>query len=173
MSSEATGVAKVVAELQAEQAAAWREGAAEQLALIPVERPGADPQAVKDARKGGRPAGARNRKTTEMLEYLRARYTHPLIGLAEAWSRPVAVLAAELKCDLERAYQLQLEAMKASLPYWASKQPVDVAIDAKGVVQLIIGALPDEEGEDGDQAVVLQGTLAGPAEDTEESEEDQ
>jgi hypothetical protein len=173
MSNEATGVRKVVEELQEQQVEAWREGAAEQLALIPVERPGADPDAVKAARKGGRPAGARNRRTTEMLEYLRARYTHPLIGLAEAWSRPVAVLAAELGCDLERAFALQLEAMKASLPYWASKQPVDVAIDAKGVVQLIIGALPADEGEDGDQALVIGGTLAGPAEDTEESEEDQ
>lgn len=169
MSSEATGVDKIVKALQEEQAEAWREGAAEQLALIPTDRPAADPQAVKEARKGGRPAGALNKKTQEMLAYLKSRYTHPLQGLAEAWSRPVAVLAAELGCDLVKAYELQLEAMKASLPYWASKQPVAVSLESKGVVQLVIGEIAlGQDGGEGEGSIIIDGTIVG-----EESEEDQ
>lgn len=162
-------VKELVKELEAEQLEAWREGAADQLALIPTDRPELDPAEVREARgRRGRPKGARDRKTQELVTYLKSRYRHPLEALAEAWSRPVAVLAAELGCDKVKAYELQQEAAKASLPYWASKQPVAVSLEGKGVVQLIIGEVALQEGGEGENAVIIDGTIAG-----EESEEDQ
>lgn len=169
MTGEATGIEAVIDELVDDQVEAWREGAADQLALIPTDRPAQDPAAVREARgKRGRPKGARDRKTQELVAYLKSKYRHPLEALAEAWSRPVAVLAAELGCDKVKAYELQQEAAKASLPYWASKQPVAVSLEGKGVVQLIIGEVALQEAGEGESAVIIDGTIAG-----EESEEDQ
>lgn len=45
----------------------------------------------------GRPAGARNRTTREMVEFILARYPHPLIGLAEIVATPPAKLALALQ----------------------------------------------------------------------------
>jgi hypothetical protein len=135
---------------------------AEQLALpaLPLEPSKALGEDGEVARRGpGRPPGARNRSTLAMMEYLQSRYRSPLVGLAETYSRPVDDLVAELGCKKLEAVNLQIEAMKASLPYWHAKQPVAVQIDGKGLVTLIIeNALP-AEALGGDGTVLIEGHL--------------
>lgn len=136
--------------------------AAEQLALpaLPLEPSVAVGEDGQELRRGpGRPPGARNRSTLAMLEYLQSRYQSPLVALAETYSRPVADLVAELGCKKLEAVNLQIEAMKASLPYWHAKQPVAVQIDGRGLVTLIIeNAVPEALGG-GDGTVVIEGHL--------------
>lgn len=137
----------------------------EQLALLPLapapgEQLGEGGQVVR--RGPGRPAGARNKSTLAMLEYLQSRYQSPLVALAETYSRPVEELARDLACDREDAFKVQVEAMKASLPYWHQKQPMAVQIDSKGTVTLVIESASPlaEGGQPGDGAVVIEGTIA-------------
>lgn len=113
---------------------------AEQLPLIPTEAARADTAKYQPTgRGGGRPAGSRNRRTVEMARYLLANYRHPLVGLAEIYSRPVGVLAAELGCTKLEAFQAQLTAMRELAPYVAQKMPT--MIDARHL-------LVDETGHD-------------------------
>lgn len=117
-----------------------------------------DPGATGPRVRGGRPKGARNKRTAAWVEFLEQRYRSPLIVLAEAWSRPADVLAAELGCTKVEAYALQQQAAIQSLPYWHQKQPLAMQIDGKGVVQLILEApgSPTKQAETGASDLVLE-----------------
>jgi hypothetical protein len=109
--------------------------------------------AVQAVRKAGRPKGASNKRTGQLRDYLLSRYAHPLEVLAQAYSRPVETLAAELGCSKVEAFGLQVRAAAELAPFIESKMPVAVGIDARGTVQLVIhggeaagGAVIDAEG---------------------------
>jgi hypothetical protein len=85
------------------------------------------------APKRGRPPGARNRKTVEMLEYLERRYTSPLEGLAKTWSMDTLALAKELDCSVEEAFDKQQAARVAALRFWHQALSPDVTIAAGGI----------------------------------------
>jgi hypothetical protein len=136
------------------------------LPLAPSEAVDDDGQVVR--RGPGRPPGARNRSTLAMLEYLQGQYRSPLVALAETYSRTVDDLVGELGCKKLEAINLQVEAMKASLPYWHAKQPVAVQIDGKGLVTLIIENAVAAGGEAGDGALLIEGQLLDP--DNEENQ---
>jgi hypothetical protein len=119
------------------------------------------PTRARSGPKGGRPKGARNRTTTEMIDYLRSRYPSPLIGLAEMWSRPPSELAKELGLyryvqvgfgddgkvekvlDVAEAARLQMKARETALPYWEKKQPIalEPVGGADGLGILVFGDL--------------------------------
>lgn len=81
----------------------------------------------------GRPPNSRNRRTAEMLEYLRSKgYADPLEVLAATCSRPAWELAAEIGCTVAEAFDRQQWAADKMLPYWHSKAPIE--IDAKGAL---------------------------------------
>jgi hypothetical protein len=110
-------------------------------------------QAVQLVRKAGRPKGAMNKRTGQLRDYLLSRYAHPLEVLAQTYTRPAEVLAAELGCTKLEAFQQQVRAAAELAPYIESKMPVAVGIDARGTVQLVIngaeaagGAIIDAEG---------------------------
>jgi hypothetical protein len=111
--------------------------------------------------RGGRPKGARNKRTEAWLEFLDARYRSPLVVLAEAWSRPVDVLQAELGCTRLEAYALQQQAAIASAPYWHAKQPLALQVEGKGVVQLILEAPSHagNSGESGAEGMILEARI--------------
>lgn len=116
-----------------------------QLSLLPsiVERELAEATDEEAQRAGpGRPPGSRNKTTREMVEFILARYRHPMLFLAEMYARPVDALAKELHCDRKEAGQLQAECAKALLPYVAEKMPVAVKVDARGEVALQIVTAP-------------------------------
>lgn len=122
---------KTAVEIALEKAATPLVVPAEQLPLLPTSAQRAEQESSSAGGTGvGRPRGSRNRRTSELVGFLLSRYTHPLVGLAETYSRPVGVLAAELGCSKLEAFQLQVTAMKELAPYVAQKLPT--MIDFKG-----------------------------------------
>lgn len=93
-------------------------------------------------RKGGRPPGARNKRTEAWVQFILARYRSPLIALAETYSRPVEELARELCCSRLDAFREQIRAAAELLPYIHQKLPQALQIEGKGVVALTIEASP-------------------------------
>jgi len=113
------------------------------LPLGEVGRGEAAAPAIEAERKGGRPPGARNRRTMEWVEYMGGRYRSPLIVLAEIYSRPVDALAMELGCTRYEAFQLQLRAAEQLAPYLHQKLPLAVEFEGKGLVALTVQTLPE------------------------------
>lgn len=139
------------------------EREAAQLSLLPTPAAAADAAAGDDeARRSGpgRPPGSRNRRTEEWVDFLLRRYSSPLIGLAETYSRPVEVLAAELGCTKLEAFRIQQQAREAIAPYLHQKLPQAISIDAKSHATLVLelgGVRPGEAGDDG--VMVIEGTI--------------
>ncbi len=136
---------------------------AEQLALLPslAEKPhlgGQETESGDDApRRGGRPKGARNKRTVEMVRYLESRYGPPLERLAQLYSADPKELARQHHIKVKDALALMKDAAVAALPYMHQKQPVSVDVEGKGTFQLIVGQVADaelEQAEDGFSVVL-------------------
>lgn len=102
----------------------------------------------------GRPFGARNKVTANMIAYLRRNYADPLEAMASAITRSVGDLAAELECDKVEAYKLQLQAMRDLAPYIYAKVPANMKLEGEGHFTLTIGdeVAPGTVEEDQDGA---------------------
>jgi hypothetical protein len=122
---------------------------AEQLPLLEVA-PGeaeAEPAAPAGERRGGRPPGARNRRTEEWVDYLLSRYRSPLIVLAETYSRPAEVLAAELGISRAEAFAMQLTAARELAPYVHARQALAAPAVPTAAVELVLtGVEPPADG---------------------------
>lgn len=126
-------------------------GEAEQLALLPAATVG-ETVAEPVAGRIGRPPGARNRRTAEMLRYLYDVKGHktPLEWLTELYSRPTAEVARAFGLDSNaEALKLQRDAAIACLPYGNQKQPIAVEAAGKTPIALV---LPGEGGTAEEQA---------------------
>lgn len=99
-----------------------------------------DTPAVRNAleKRIGRPPGARNRRTVEMVKYLLSRYVSPLEFLAQTWSTPDEVLAAQLECKKLEARQERRLAAAMALPFVHQKMPIAVDVTNTKVVYLTI-----------------------------------
>ncbi len=87
----------------------------------------------------GRPKGARSWDHVLFAKYMEARgYVDPRVMWAETISRPAAMLAAELGCTPERAFELQLRASQLLDEHVGQKLPKAVQVDARGDFQLVI-----------------------------------
>lgn len=164
MAEEKLGLA---AALQAVGAGELAGQVAEQLPLLPVTRDpveAAAPAPAEGARGPGRPAGAMNRRTKDLIDYLLVGrgFQHPAVVLAETYSRPVEVLAKELSCTKLEAFRLQQAAAEGLLPYLAPKQ---LAIEGGGAggFTLIMdlggdrGAAPAEDGVETFGGTIIEG----------------
>ena len=107
------------------------------------------PSAGRSGPQGGRPAGSRNRRTQEWVDFILAQYRSPLIVLAETYSRPVEDLARELGCNKLEAFERQQAAAVALAPYLHQRQPqaIEVASQSRGL--LLIGELASDGTADG------------------------
>mgnify|MGYP001556561073 FL=1 len=113
--------------------------------------------ALREKRKGpGRPAGARNRRTLEMANFLLSRYASPLEVLAQIATARVDLLTASIGCTKLEALQEKRLAALALLPYLHQKMPVAVDVTNRKVVHLTI-----VEGEAGGQPEGEEITLTG------------
>lgn len=121
--------------------------------------------------KAGRPPGSKNKTTAAWVAYMRARYTAPMIALAEMYSRNVRDLALDLGLDWgelgfdERMELLEFQKKCAAelLPYLHQKQPVAVEVDARGVVQLVVheaAPVPIAGGDDDGEGALIDVTPA-------------
>lgn len=142
--------------------------AEDQLDMLPLAPSAGAKQAPVDRRGPGRPAGARNKRTQEWADYLLARYTSPLVGLAEIANRPVTQLARELSCGHLDAAKLQMAAMTKLAEYVHQKQPTAVELgDGNQTLTLVIGQLPPVETVPREalepDAIVIEGEPVGDA----------
>lgn len=167
---EKIGLVKAVELTRAESVI---ERAAEQLSLLPsaaAAKMAGDQSAdgeVAQRRGPGRPPGSRNKRTEEWCDFILGRYRSPMLFLAEAYSRPVEVLAAELGCDKLDAFKAQTAAALALAPFLHQKQPVAVEITDTGVVQLIL-EVPAEVDLGGGDGLVID--VEEPGEESEENQ---
>lgn len=121
-----------------------------------------------DERRGpGRPAGSKNKRTEEWLEFLQSRFQSPLVALASTWTADTEKLAKELSISKGEAFEIQQSAAKAALPYWHQKQPMAVEIDEKGRASVHFHVSPGlantiNQGAVGDGAIVIEGELVDP-----------
>lgn len=111
-----------------------------------LERQPLRSQAVAEARRRGRPKGSRNRRSEELIRFVLARHAHPLLVLAQTYSRPVEALAAELDCTALEAISLQVRCAAEALPYFESKKPVALQVDAR-VIQLVVAEHAGERSQ--------------------------
>lgn len=113
----------------------------EQLPLLEVaagEPEAAAAPAAGERPRGGRPPGARNRRTEDWVEYLLSRYRSPLIVLAETYSRPADVLAAELGISRAEAFAMQLTAARELAPYVHARHAPAAPAPTTAAVELIL-----------------------------------
>ncbi len=104
------------------------------------------PDPVK--RRSGRPRGAQNITTRKIIEYLQARYRHPLLGMADIAATPPAEIAQLLlqrdeegkpitqdngkpqrvsKDDMRWAFEFWFKVTSELSEYMATKQPRSIA----------------------------------------------
>ncbi|MFZ4687864.1 MAG: hypothetical protein ACOYLS_01370 [Polymorphobacter sp.] len=115
--------------------------------------------AVEAVRAAGRPKGATNKRTAAWRDYLLSKYAHPLEVLAQAYSRPVETLAAELGCTKLEAFTAQVKAAAELAPFIESKMPIGVAVDARGTISLVIHGADSGEAVEGGSAWGLSAML--------------
>lgn len=153
-------------EIEAAAAALGGEDEADQLGLALLAPEAAvgdalnEPAAAVAVRRGrGRPPGARNRRTTEMVEFCERVLGEPLLVKAV---RVVGVdtraLAKGLSCSKLEAYRLQMQVLVAALPYMHQRLPLAVDVSARVAVPLSIFT-GGEPGETLDQAVERAATV--------------
>jgi hypothetical protein len=156
----AAGPAAAVVEALRRAGAARPSLPPEQLPLLEVsavEPEAAAPAAAGERPRGGRPPGARNRRTEEWVEYLLSRYRSPLVVLAETYSRPADVLAAELGITRAEAFAMQLTAARELAPYVHARHAPAAPAPTTAAVELILtGVEPpaDAAGEGADPETI-------------------
>lgn len=132
--------------------------AAEQLTLASIDEllNHASPEVAAARRGRGRPKGARNRRTAEMLQFLETvGYEPPMLKLARIAAADTRTMATALRCRPLEAFDRQLKALEALMPYWHQKLPQALEVDARTVTALFLGAPPESGGEPGE---MLSGT---------------
>lgn len=164
MTGKPTGIATVLAEMLANPQDSG-DGQAELFdpADFGDDLPGPMAPVAKSGPEGGRPKGARNKSTEQIRRYIAQHYKHPLIVLAEMWSKTPKQIAQEMELyelkvvsDGEgagssvrkflatgQAAALQQQAVIAALPYLAQKLPLEITqkITQRGIV--LTGDLSD------------------------------
>lgn len=115
-------------------------GRDQQMSLLPLNDFDMDTgETTAPQKRGrGRPKGALNKSTAWWRDYIVGRFGSPLEALAQIYSRPLAVLVAELQCTPVEAIRLQLEAASRLAPYVHQKLPVQVDLGDRGLVNLTI-----------------------------------
>ncbi len=88
------------------------------------------------------------------MKYINARYTNPLIFLAECYNRPTKDLSKELGCTQEKAFAFQMAAATKLTEFTNQKMPTTVDLGVDGDLSLVIQTgWKDQSGAPGDAAV--------------------
>lgn len=155
-------------------------GGAEQVDLFEAEAPlPLAPAAGPETRKAGRPAGSRNRSTSEWVNFFLSQNRSPLSVLGNIVSQPLEQLVDQLQTMADKhavlrvgeaggmsvavarispleVLKLQRDAAVALLPYIHRKQPMAVEIEQKQRGVVLIGDLDVTDlGDDDDLALPL------------------
>lgn len=152
MSGEKTAVQMVLREQEPPEISAAAQF--DMLGLAPsqslMKRNGAGEQAK------GRPPGARNKRTLEMVAYLSSQYRSPLESLAIISNSGIDELPERLGCSKLEALQEVRNAATALLPYWHQKMPLAVDVTNRRVVHLNIFDADSPASEEDEIALMDQ-----------------
>ncbi len=102
----------------------------------------AGPEEERGPRKAGRPKGATNKRARQVAELVVGKHGCPVEFLASVYDRPLAVLAAELGCDLVEALKCQIKAASDVAPYLRQKLPMAVEVDTRAAMVLQLAVSP-------------------------------
>lgn len=98
--------------------------------------------------RGGRPPGARNRRTVEMVEFCERVLGEPLLAKAfRIVGADTKALAKGLSCSKLDAFRLQTQVLLGALPYAHQRLPLAVDVQARLAVPLAIHMGVAEAGE--------------------------
>ena len=130
---------------------------ARQLALLPEDADAAEAE-IERGRGPGRPAGAVNRATRQMRDFILKNFSDPAVGLAVTGLRSslqssleaAIALAGTLGCKPIEALDLMRKCSVDLMPYVHSKQPLAVQLTGR-IAQLHIGLGEAPERLGGDQ----------------------
>ncbi|HZL00482.1 MAG TPA: hypothetical protein VFC47_11345 [Caulobacteraceae bacterium] len=111
--------------------------------------------ALSPAKRRGRPAGSKNRRTEAVVGWLLAQHRHPISVMMEAYSMTPQALADRIglvEPDLLEVFKLQMRMAEAVAPYLAQRLPQAVQIDARAGVTLSFEgvSLPARAGVSGE-----------------------
>lgn len=106
-------------------------------------------------RSPGRPKGARNKSSQQLLAAVQALGADPAMSLVRTYSMDVKALSRKLGCEPLEALKVQVDAMKAVLPYVRSRAPQEHHVKGENVT-LVLGALQVDDPDAG-----LGGAVAG------------
>lgn len=121
-------------------------------------------RALVAARRAGRPAGARNKRTQRNVEWLLSRHRDPREVLLAIVETPIDELAATLGCKPMEALQEVRLAAQAVLPYTAQRMPLSVDVTDRKIIHLNIVDGLVEQGDSnvggiGLTARIVEGTV--------------
>lgn len=98
----------------------------------------------------GRPPGAKNKRTDDMVRYLQQFGTDPLVGAMILQSEPPEVLAERWGCKVIDVVDRQLRSRELLAPFLHSKKPVAVDMTFTGVADLMIEGVTHTRAEMGE-----------------------
>lgn len=118
------------------------ETATAQEELGPLAGPMAVVRHAREARKRGRPPGARNRRTDDFVAYLSQFGPDPAVALAKIVAeseesmieRSRALDPVKRQMSFADARAMRIRSAEALMPYWHSKKPVAVDATIRGVM---------------------------------------
>lgn len=164
--SEKTGISTAVDQTLAASDAKIPGWSGQQLSLLPSTALTGDDvvdgeERQEAAKRGkGRPPGSENKKTMEWMKYINARYTNPLVFLAECYNRPAKDLATELSCTTEKAFAFQMAAATKMTEYTNQKMPTTVDLGVDGDLSLVIQTVwQGASANPGDGAIEAGGVI--------------
>src|SRR5882672_1164351 len=108
--------------------------------LLGLPRPIVPQEGAPERRGPGRPAGSRNRRTIQWVDYLLKRYASPLEVLAQMATTPTDELKNSLGCSALAAFQEKRHAAIALAPFLHQRQPLALNVTERRVVYLTISA---------------------------------
>ncbi|MEO9613620.1 MAG: hypothetical protein ABJG86_11155 [Nitratireductor sp.] len=110
----------------------------------------------------GRPRGARNRATKDLVKLIEATGRHPLLAMAEIVATPIDVIAATLGCKKIEAAEYHRKVMSDLAPYVAQKLPTAVQIAGANAGMLVINLGGGDPGRAGLDLKLAAEQVAGP-----------
>ncbi len=86
----------------------------------------------------GRPKGARNRSTRDLVKLIEATGRHPILAMAEIVATPIDVIARTLGCTKLEAAEYHRKVVSDLAPYVAQKLPTAVQVQGADAGMLVI-----------------------------------
>ncbi len=130
-----------------------------------------DGDGVPVTRGPGRPKGARNKRSEDMVKLILSQGKSPLQFLAGHFQAETKVIKKRYKLGtLAEAEAIQRAAAIAALPYIHEKRPIALEVDSRETVQIIVGQVPNPDKLDQAEETGVSLVIEATAEEIEENQ---